>query len=260
MSADESIPIGTVTPDEVQRAKAAAVALDLAEVEARVRANEVVAVDPRDAAEVQQVQADRAWLFTLLKEARAREGRLAEELETRRRGEARLERLLMTMDDFFRRLLDLWNTAHEVPEVERRADFAAWSGATKDLLLGAGLKWNGEDYELPAAAAGPGAAGRGFWVPPDLLASLEHLRQPGEEDVAFYSRLIGESRERLAALLNGDVQLDDVSVARLQKVLQKYGLELPARTPQPREAADPASAGPPLTASPPPGTPDPRGR
>lgn len=51
---------------------------------------------------------------------------------------------------FAEQLLALWSAAHETQPDVPPADFAAWSGATKDLLLALGLRWNGvaEQYTL----------------------------------------------------------------------------------------------------------------
>jgi hypothetical protein len=47
-------------------------------------------------------------------------------------------------------LFDLWQRAHDDFHVvtPNAAEFAAWSGATKDLLMGFGMRWDSEkdDY------------------------------------------------------------------------------------------------------------------
>jgi hypothetical protein len=59
---------------------------------------------------------------------------------------------LVRRGSFPEELLSLWSAACERYEGQTGAprDFAAWSGATKDLLLGFGLFFNGETfaYEL----------------------------------------------------------------------------------------------------------------
>jgi hypothetical protein len=58
---------------------------------------------------------------------------------------------------FAKVLLALWNEASDLYAAkEQPRDYAAWSGATKDLLLEFGMTWNGEEYELPK---GPEANG-----------------------------------------------------------------------------------------------------
>lgn len=50
----------------------------------------------------------------------------------------------MTEKEFAERLLHLWDDAHDNDALLNDRYFAAWSGATKDLLLGLGLEWDQE--------------------------------------------------------------------------------------------------------------------
>ncbi|MBI4021438.1 MAG: hypothetical protein HY369_04280 [Candidatus Aenigmarchaeota archaeon] len=52
---------------------------------------------------------------------------------------------------FGRRLLALWERAQDLPLPVQ--DFAVWSGASKDLLLALGMRWDGERYVFDAIAA-----------------------------------------------------------------------------------------------------------
>ena len=65
----------------------------------------------------------------------------------------RSEELVVNRQEFGLALLQLWNAAHDIPDVTNAAgvDFAEWSGATKDLLLSLGLEGDSEkqDYRLP---------------------------------------------------------------------------------------------------------------
>ena len=58
----------------------------------------------------------------------------------------------MTWPEFAHRLLPLWKEAcgrWETGEDSPPPAFAAWSGATKDVLFGLNMSWNGERYVLP---------------------------------------------------------------------------------------------------------------
>lgn len=54
---------------------------------------------------------------------------------------------------FAERLLALWSDAHEKPPSVSARDFAAWSGATKDILIAHGLQFDGESYRIEQAPA-----------------------------------------------------------------------------------------------------------
>lgn len=56
-------------------------------------------------------------------------------------------------EGFAERLLAIWSEAQDV--ALNHCDFPAWDGATKDMLLGLGLEWDGENdcYYLDAAVA-----------------------------------------------------------------------------------------------------------
>lgn len=54
----------------------------------------------------------------------------------------------MDVDNFRRMLLALWDEAHNTPEVMRSPDFVAWSGTTKDMLIGLGLIPVGLGYDF----------------------------------------------------------------------------------------------------------------
>lgn len=65
MANDESAPIRTVTPEQIAAAQAAAGALDLAAIEARIRRDEATGTT-RAAADVvtaEEAIEDRGWLF-----------------------------------------------------------------------------------------------------------------------------------------------------------------------------------------------------
>lgn len=69
MNRDESLPLGTVTPEQVREAKAAAAALDLAAIEARINNPDPGQGDYDGVCErMEQAEADRAALFATLQE------------------------------------------------------------------------------------------------------------------------------------------------------------------------------------------------
>lgn len=51
----------------------------------------------------------------------------------------------MIVREFRDRLVALWDKSHEIAEHLPLHDYAAWSGATKDLLMALGLVW---DHDL----------------------------------------------------------------------------------------------------------------
>jgi hypothetical protein len=83
-----------------------------------------------------------------------------------------------------RALLDLWHGAHDLTGLPQE-DFAAWSGATKDLLLKLGLEWSVDldDYFIrgPRSVLARVTAPRRLR---ELILCPRHLRQIVELDGA----------------------------------------------------------------------------